>query len=104
TPQERRLSGVGLDRQGLGSPRVSALLDRRTSIGDSSGDFKAGQAMGRRKVAFEDPRVLEQEVDKERKDQDEAEDRRKRMEREANGDQNDKDTTLDLKAMIASMS
>ncbi len=28
TPQKRRLSGIGADRPGLGSPRVAAILDR----------------------------------------------------------------------------
>lgn len=100
TPQQRKLSGLGADRQGLGSPRVSALLDRRTSIGDSSETFSPGKSNNKRKVAFEDPRVLEEAVDKERKDEEEEEDRRK----QANGGQDEHELTLNLKDMIASLS
>lgn len=99
TPLQRQLSGRGIDREGLGSPRVSALLDRRTSIGESSETFSPGKASNKRKVAFEDPRVLGEEVDKERKDDEEEESRRK----QASG-QDEKEVTLNLKEMIASMS
>lgn len=99
TPLQRQLSGRGVDREGLGSPRVSALLDRRTSIGDSSETFSPGKASNKRRVAFEDPRVLEEEVDKERKDDEEEENRRKQA-----GGPDEKEVTLNLKEMIASMS
>lgn len=100
TPQQRKLSGLGLDREGLGSPRVSALLDRRTSIGDSSETFSPSKSNNKCKVTFEDPRVIEEAVDKERRDEEEDEDRRKR----ANGGQDEHELTLNLKEMIASLS
>ena len=104
TPQRRRLSGIGIDRTGLGSPKVAQLFDRRESIGESSGGFVLGGQRGNaRKVAFEDPRAMEIEVDKERQDEDDKENRRKIMEREADG-QDDRDATLNLKEMILGLS
>lgn len=100
TPQQRNLSGLGADREGLGSPRVSALLDRRTSIGDSSEMFSPGKANNKRRVVFEDPRVIEHEVDRERRNEEAEETRRKQV----NGKQDEKEVTLNLKEMIASLS
>ncbi|KAJ2900400.1 chromosome segregation protein [Zalerion maritima] len=99
----RRLSGFGADRPGLGSPKVSELLDRRTSIGDSASVFSPIQ-LNRRTVAFEDPNVIEAEIDKERQEEEDREDSRKIMEREADGNTGERDVTLNLKDLIQSLS
>jgi kinetochore protein Spc7/SPC105 len=101
TPQRRRLSGVGADRSGLGSPQVAAILDRRTSLGDAAAEFVPGQdaSTACRKVAFEDPRTLELEIDRERQEEEDKENGRKILEREADGD-----ATLTLKEMISGLS
>lgn len=100
TPQTRRLSGLGADKSGLGSPQVTALFDRRSSIGDSATDF----VPGRREVVFEDPKTMEVEIDKERKLEEEKENRRKILEREVNGQQDGKEATFNLREMIDSLS
>ncbi|KAL2060660.1 hypothetical protein VTL71DRAFT_9301 [Oculimacula yallundae] len=105
TPQPRRSSGVGLDRTGLGSPRVAALLDRRGSIGDQARSFIPGQ-LGEAAAAvvrFEDPRAMEEELDRERKEDEDRENGRKIMEREADQAGEEKDVTLNLKEMIQSL-
>lgn len=105
TPLPRRMSGVGLDRPGLGSPRVTEILARRASLGDASPIFVPGaEFLGRRTVVFADPRALEEEIDKERQDEEDKENKRKIPEREADGCQDDKDATLNLKEMISSLS
>ncbi|KAL6889345.1 Spc7 domain-containing protein [Trichoderma longibrachiatum] len=81
----RRLSGVGADRPGLGSPQVAAIFDRRESLTDSTSAFVAGK----RAVAFSDPKVLAQELDQE---SDEG--------RKSGG----RDATINLREMIDSMS
>ena len=58
TPQKRRLSGQGVDRQGLGSPRVTEMFDRRGSIGESAEAFVAGK----RAVAFGEPQIVVNEA------------------------------------------
>jgi kinetochore protein Spc7/SPC105 len=100
TPQPRRLSGVGADRPGLGSPKVTAIMDRRGSIGDAAGAFVPSKPG--RSVAFADPRVIEHEVDKDRRDDEDRENGRSILEREADGD--DENNTASLKDMINSMS
>ncbi|KAM0556762.1 hypothetical protein ACHAPJ_005822 [Fusarium lateritium] len=95
TPQ-RRLSGVGADRAGLGSPQVAALFDRRGSIGDMATDF----VPGKRGVMFEDPKDMEEEVDKEAQQEEDKENRKKILEREADG----AEATLNLREMIDSLS
>jgi len=104
TPQKRRLSGVGADRTGLGSPKVAQIFERRDSIGNAASDFVPGAVLEGRRVAFEDPRSMEHEIDKERRDEEDKEDRRKILEREADGLQDDRDVTLNLKEMIQSLS
>ena len=77
TPQSRRLSGQGADRPGLGSPRVAEIIDRRSSIGEAAEEFvpttvamPGGAGVGgKRMVAFTDPRVMEEEIEKEKVDQ-----------------------------------
>ncbi|KAH6720624.1 hypothetical protein BKA61DRAFT_541970 [Leptodontidium sp. MPI-SDFR-AT-0119] len=105
TPQPRRSSGVGLDKTGLGSPRVAALLDRRGSIGDQARSFIPSQ-LGEAPVAavrFEDPRTMEEEIDKEREQEGDRENGRKIMEREADQAGEEKDVTLNLKELIQSL-
>ncbi|KAL2270010.1 hypothetical protein VTJ83DRAFT_2194 [Remersonia thermophila] len=69
TPQVRRLSGVGADRPGLGSPRVAEIFDRRESIGEAASSFVPSVPQNpRRNVAFADPRELEDEFDRERRE------------------------------------
>lgn len=105
TPQGRRLSGVGADRPGLGSPRVAEIFDRRESIGEAATDFVPSQpANPRRTVAFTDPRVIEAEVDKERWEEQEKEDSRRILEREVNGSPDDRDTATNLMEMIQGLS
>jgi len=103
TPQPRRSSGIGLDKTGLGSPRVAALLDRRGSIGDQARSFVPSQLdEGARGVRFDDPRAMEDEVDREREQEEDRENGRKIMEREA--DQGEEDNaTLNLKELIQTM-
>ncbi|KAK8851473.1 Spc7-domain-containing protein [Apiospora arundinis] len=100
TPQPRRVSGVGADRSGLGSPKVAALFDRRESIGDSASKFVPGRAA--RGVTFADPRIIEVEIDNERRAEEDRENGRSILEREADG--GDDENTATLKDMIASMS
>ncbi|KAI0149805.1 Spc7-domain-containing protein [Hypoxylon sp. NC0597] len=100
TPQTRRLSGVGADRPGLGSPKVAAIFERRGSIGDAADNFVPRE--GARSVTFADPRVMEHEVDQERQQEADRENRRKILEREADGG-DEETTTASLKDMISSM-
>lgn len=96
TPSSKReLSGVGVDRAGLGSPRVAALCDRRGSIGDLAPAFVAGK----RAVAFAEAKELEGKIGGEAE-----ENRGKSREGEADGSQEDKDATLNLREMINSLS
>ncbi|KAK4101633.1 Spc7-domain-containing protein [Parathielavia hyrcaniae] len=105
TPQGRRLSGVGADRPGLGSPRVAEIFDRRESIGEAASPFVPTQpANPRRNVAFADPREMEVEIDRERQDQHEKEDSRLILEREVNGSQDDREGSVNLREMIQGLS
>ncbi|KAK5658724.1 hypothetical protein OQA88_1533 [Cercophora sp. LCS_1] len=105
TPQGRRLSGVGADRPGLGSPKVAQIFDRRESIGNVASSFLPGQtAKVRRGVAFADPRAMEAEIDKERQDEEEKENSRRILQREADALQEGVENTLSLKEMIQSLS
>ncbi|OAA46938.1 chromosome segregation protein [Metarhizium rileyi] len=100
TPQTRRLSGLGADKNGLGSPQVTALFDRRSSLGESATDF----IPGRREVAFEDPKAMEEEIDKERRAEEDKENRWKILECETDGPQKDREATFSLREMIDSLS
>ncbi|KAM0238014.1 hypothetical protein ACHAPO_003892 [Fusarium lateritium] len=95
TPQ-RQLSGLGADRPGLGSPQVTALFDRRGSIGDMATNF----VPGKRGVMFEDPKEMTQDMDREAREEEEKENRRRILEREADG----VEATLNLREMIDSLS
>ena len=102
-PKRRRSSGMGVDREGLGSPRVTEKLDRRGSIGDSAKAFVAqGKAPGG--VRFENPQIMEQELDQERTEDQRRESGRGVLEGEAD-DQNveDENATTSLKDMINSL-
>ncbi|KAL0935136.1 chromosome segregation protein (Spc7 kinetochore protein) [Colletotrichum truncatum] len=100
TPQPRRHSGVGADKPGLGSPRVAAILDRRGSLGEAAQEFVPGKARG---ITFADPKVIEYEIDQDRQEEEDKENGRRIMEREADGE-NEKDATLNLREMIDSLS
>ena len=102
-PKRRRSSGVGVDREGLGSPQVTEKLDRRGSIGESAKAFVAGgKALG--SVRFENPQIIEQELEQERAEDQRRESSRGILEAEAN-DQNveDENATTNLKDMINSL-
>jgi kinetochore protein Spc7/SPC105 len=106
TSQRRRSSGIGLDKEGLGSPRLAVILDRRQSIGEQAKSFVPSQPSDAgRGVHFDDPRVMEEEIDKEREQDGEREDGRKILEREADQAEGkgEKDATLNLKEMIQSL-
>ena len=97
----RRSSGVGIDQEGYGSPKVSEVLDRRQSIGDSAAAFRLdGKPKGR--LRFEDPKQIEQEIDAERAEDQRRESGRYAMEKEAD-EQQEENTTMQLKEMIESM-
>lgn len=99
-PRRRRSSGLGIDREGLGSPRVTALLDRRGSIGDNAKAFVA-QGHSHAGVRFEDPQVMEQELDQERAEEERRESGRSILEAETDTqDLEEKDHTSNLKDMI----
>lgn len=89
-PRERRSSGLGIDREGLGSPSVAAMLDKRRSIGDEAPQF-VPRVQG---VRFEDPLKLHAEVDREREEEEKREDGHILPE---------KDATSSLKEMISSL-
>jgi kinetochore protein Spc7/SPC105 len=104
TPQRRLSSGIGIDRAGLGSPKVAALLDRRVSIGEQARSFTPSQPEDlARGVRFEDPRAMEDEIDKERAQEQDRENGRKILEREADQGEEERDATLNLKEMISSL-
>ena len=99
-PRRRRSSGLGIDREGLGSPRVTALLDRRGSIGDNAKAF-VSQGHSHASVRFEDLQIMEQEIDQERAEDKRRESGRGILEAEADAqDLEEKDHTANLKDMI----
>ncbi len=99
----RRSSGLGIDREGLGSPRIAVLLDRRASIGDAANAF-VPKAKEHRVLRFDDPRVMEKEIDAEREEEERRESGRFVMEQEADEiTTQEENTTLQLKDLIESM-
>jgi len=103
-PERRRSSGVGIDKTGLGSPRLAAILDRRRSIGELASAFQPSQiGNAARVIRFDDVEAIEQEVNKEREEEKLREDGRKIMEREADQGEGEKDATINLKEMIESL-
>lgn len=103
-PPLRRSSGVGVDRPGLGSPRVTALLDRRQSIGKDAETFKL-QKEGSKTVAFKDTHVTRDDLQK----QDVPDEKSVSETAALKGDINiqsfgeEKDTTANLKDLIESL-
>lgn len=103
TPR-RKSTGLGIDKEGLGSPRIAAILDRRGSIGDMAPAFAIGKsAEMAHTVRFDNPRKLEREVDQEREQVVSVEDGRAILEREADSYVDEKDATINLKEMIESL-
>ncbi|KAI9767137.1 MAG: hypothetical protein M1840_005926 [Geoglossum simile] len=101
TPRPRQSSGLGIDKEGLGSPRVTALLDRRRSIGEDAKAFVPSLGEGAvNTVRFKDPRVIELELDKEQQEEEQRENGRKISRSEV---EEEKDVTLNLKEMIKSL-
>ena len=99
-PRRRRSSGLGVDREGLGSPRVTALLDRRRSIGDNAKAF-VSQGHNHASVRFEDPQIMEKELDQERAEDKRRESGRGILEAEADAqDLEENDHTANLKDRI----
>ena len=104
TPKPRVLSGIGIDKPGLGSPRVLALLNRRGSIGEQAETFTPLKQASKG-VRFDDPRIMEQEVEREREEQQRRESGRLVLEKEADGHGSleEKDVTINIKEMIESL-
>ena len=102
-PRQRRSSGLGVDREGLGSPAVTALLDKRGSIGERAITVIA-QSQATSGVRFEDPQVMERQLDQERAEDHRRESDRDILEHEADAqDLEEKDATANLKDMIESL-
>ncbi|KAL8730844.1 MAG: hypothetical protein Q9166_003771 [cf. Caloplaca sp. 2 TL-2023] len=103
-PRRRRSSGIGADKEGLGSPRVTELLDRRGSIHQSAQTFvsKGPAPTG---VRFEDPRVMEDELEQERADDERRESGFGILQMAANSQDSEgqKDATTSLKDKIESL-
>ena len=73
-PREvRRSSGLGIDKEGLGSPRVVALLDKRLSLGENTPQF-VPQKQSRGGVRFEDPLRMQEDEEKDREEEELRED------------------------------
>ncbi|RAH77308.1 Spc7-domain-containing protein [Aspergillus japonicus CBS 114.51] len=94
---KRRSSGLGIDKEGLGSPRVAAMLDKRRSIGEEAPEF-VPQEQSKQGVRFEDPVKLQEEVDREREEEVNREDGFISPPK-----LNDRDPTASLKDMISSL-
>ena len=103
-PQKRRSSGLGMDKEGLGSPHISALLDRRGSIGESAEKFVASDSAPSQ-VRFEDPQALNKELEIERLQDERRESGRGILQTEADDQEVEepKDATTNLKDMIESL-
>ena len=102
-PKRRRSSGLGADREGLGSPQVTEKLDRRGSIGDRTKGFVV-QGKVPAGVRFEDPQIMGQELDQERAEDQRRESGRGILEAEVDDrDVEDGNATTTLKDMISSL-
>ncbi|KAJ2984581.1 hypothetical protein NUW58_g5986 [Xylaria curta] len=99
TPQKRRLSGVGADRPGLGSPKVAEILERRGSIGDTAGPFMPRENF--RAVSFTEPQIIEGELEWEGEQEQSKENEASALGGEA--DEDEDNGTATLKDMISSM-
>ncbi|KAL8736938.1 MAG: hypothetical protein Q9181_002186 [Wetmoreana brouardii] len=103
-PRRRRSSGLGVDKEGLGSPRVTELLDRRSSINQSAQSF-VSQGPAPVGVRFEDPRIMELELQQERAEDERRESGRGilQMEADSQDTEEQKDATTSLKDKIQSL-
>ncbi|KAL8997937.1 MAG: hypothetical protein Q9169_002930 [Polycauliona sp. 2 TL-2023] len=103
-PRRRRSSGLGADKEGLGSPRVTELLDRRGSIQQSAQIFKSNGSAPTG-VRFEDPRVMENELENERVEEERRQSGRGILQMEADSQNTEelKDATTSLKDKIGSL-
>jgi len=97
-PQKRRSSGLGIDKEGLGSPRVAEMLDKRRSIGDEASQFVPQEQPKQGGVRFEDPLKLQEEIDREREEEESREDGHIPP-----WQQGERDATSNLKDMISSL-
>jgi kinetochore protein Spc7/SPC105 len=98
-PREaRRSSGLGIDKEGLGSPRVAAILDKRQSLGDSTPQF-IPQEQPRSGVRFEDPLRMQAEEERDREEEELREDGHLPVPHSE-----ERDVTSSLKDMIQSLS
>ncbi|KAJ5551474.1 hypothetical protein N7461_006172 [Penicillium sp. DV-2018c] len=95
--ESRRSSGLGIDKEGLGSPRVAAILDKRQSLGDSTPHF-VPQDQPPSGVRFEDPLQMQAEEERDREEEELREDGH------IPGPQSDRDVTSSLKDMISNLS
>ncbi|EPS30251.1 hypothetical protein PDE_05202 [Penicillium oxalicum 114-2] len=98
-PREgRRASGVGIDKEGLGSPRVAALLDKRLSLGEKTPQFIPQERVRPGGVRFEDPLKMQEDEERERKQEE--------LKQDGNASSNDNitnDPTSSLKELISRM-
>ncbi|GKZ69139.1 hypothetical protein AnigIFM50267_004326 [Aspergillus niger] len=94
---KRRSSGLGIDKEGLGSPKVAAMLDKRRSIGQEAPQF-IPEEPSKQGVRFEDPVKLQEEVEREREEEENREDGHIPP-----PPLNDRDPTAHLKDMISSL-
>lgn len=99
--ENRKLSGFGADRDGLGSPSVAKIIDRRASIGDSAADFVSGKNL----ISFESPRHFAEQLRKEElQNFQEHEQRHGRHVQLLAPGQEDREATLTLMDLIDTMS
>ncbi|MCJ1471974.1 hypothetical protein MMC13_000618 [Lambiella insularis] len=103
-PRARRISGLGIDKGGLGSPRVTALLDRRASIGEIAQSFTP-QGKPETGVRFDDPVLMQAELANERAEEERRESGRGILQMEADlpAEDEEKDATTNLRDMIQSL-
>lgn len=103
-PRHRRSSGLGIDKEGLGSPRVTALLERRRSIGEDAKAFSPPDH-SIRGVRFDDPKIMEQELENQRREDERRESGRGILQMETDPQElhEEKDATANLKGMIESL-
>ena len=97
----KQRSGWGGRDDKPASPRVAAILDRRTSITENADMFvPKGTSHG---VRFEDPRMMDAEVSKERDEDCRRESGQFIIEQEADGDMEEDNVTQNLKDLMQSM-
>ena len=84
-----------------GSPQIAAIVDRRTSIANNA-DVFAPQGISRG-VSFDNPKVMEAEVSKEREEDRRRESGQFIMEQEADGDLDEENATQSLRDLMQSM-